>query len=227
MSSKPHWRYGWKGCPLWTCKKLNIFNSIGNKIIKYAGGSELFPVQIRLFPNFWNGLHSSDLHLHYGVRGGSGTDYAFLRVSNAYSQSVETLKGVDWTFKEWTPKKLWKKANFCGTIPRSHYTVCIFEVQYILTKDCVICRYSQTTARAFSTMLLFYITLTSVVLSVLCFEILMVDAFADSVRFTLHLLGWLIILLSICYNAQLVLDQVRFKQFAMLPKLIFSSRVKK
>nr|QXE93249.1 odorant receptor 23 [Eucryptorrhynchus brandti] len=67
--------------------------------------------------------------------------------------------------------------------------------------------YSQDIAKAFSTMLLFYITLTSLVLSVLCFEVIMVDAFEDSVRFTLHLLGWLVILFSVCYNGQLVIDE--------------------
>ncbi|XP_050312533.1 odorant receptor 4-like [Anthonomus grandis grandis] len=67
--------------------------------------------------------------------------------------------------------------------------------------------YSQSTADAFSTMLLFYITLTSLVLSVLCFEIIMVDAIEDSVRFTLHLFGWIVILFSVCYNGQLVIDQ--------------------
>jgi len=112
------------------------------------------------------------------------------------------------------PEKFERKLIF---VVRYHVAI----IQYVIweycsidsTKDCVIYRYSQNTAGAFSTMLLFYITLTSVVLSVLCFEILMVDAFADSVRFTLHLLGWLIILLSICYNAQLVLDQVRSRDF--------------
>ncbi|XP_066248172.1 odorant receptor 4-like [Euwallacea similis] len=69
-----------------------------------------------------------------------------------------------------------------------------------------IIQYSQQTCNAFSTMLLFYISLTSVVLSVLCFEVIMVDDIEDSVRFTLHLLGWLVILLSISYNGQKVID---------------------
>nr|WJJ63320.1 odorant receptor 20 [Pachyrhinus yasumatsui] len=79
----------------------------------------------------------------------------------------------------------------------------IFIIRYHID----IIKYSQDTAKAFSTMLLFYITLTSVVLSVLCFEIIMVDAFEDSVRFSLHLVGWLVILLSICYNGQLLIDE--------------------
>lgn len=89
-----------------------------------AGGSQLFSVQIRLFPSVWNCFRSPDLHLHYGVRGGFGTDYAFLWVPDAYSQSVETLTGADRTLKKRTPRKVWKKADFCGTVPRSYNTVC-------------------------------------------------------------------------------------------------------
>ncbi|ENN73835.1 hypothetical protein HUJ04_009981 [Dendroctonus ponderosae] len=78
-----------------------------------------------------------------------------------------------------------------------------FIIQYHID----VIEYSQNTAKAFSTMLLFYITLTSLVLSVLCFEVIMVDAFEDSVRFALHLVGWLAILLSVCYNGQLMIDE--------------------
>ncbi|XP_060523853.1 odorant receptor 4-like isoform X2 [Cylas formicarius] len=70
-----------------------------------------------------------------------------------------------------------------------------------------IIEYSQELANSFSSMLLFYITLTSIVLSVLCFEIIMVEAFEDSVRFALHLVGWLIILLSVCYYGQQLIDR--------------------
>lgn len=47
-------------------------------------------------------------------------------------------------------------------------------------------------------------------MSVLCFEVIMVDAFEDSVRFSLHLVGWLAILLSVCYNGQLMIDEVLY-----------------
>ncbi|KAF7282579.1 hypothetical protein GWI33_002301 [Rhynchophorus ferrugineus] len=78
---------------------------------------------------------------------------------------------------------------------------------YIIRFHIDIIKYSKEIADAFSTMLLFYITLTSLVLSVLCFEIIMVDAFEDSVRFSLHLVGWLVILFSVCYNGQLLIDE--------------------
>ncbi|XP_030758890.1 odorant receptor 67c-like [Sitophilus oryzae] len=78
---------------------------------------------------------------------------------------------------------------------------------YIIRYHIDIIEYSKEIGEAFSTMLLFYITLTSLVLSVLCFEIIMVEAFEDSVRFSLHLVGWLVILLSVCYNGQLLIDE--------------------
>jgi hypothetical protein len=57
-------------------------------------------------------------------------------------------------------------------------------------------------------MMMLHLTLTSLVISALCFEILIVDNFFDSLRFSLHLLGWLILLLLICYYGQTLIDEV-------------------
>ncbi|CAG9768657.1 unnamed protein product [Ceutorhynchus assimilis] len=78
---------------------------------------------------------------------------------------------------------------------------------FIIRYHIHVIEYSRETAKAFSTMLLFYITLISVILSVLCFEVIMVDAFEDSVRFTLHLFGWLVILFSVSYSGQLLINE--------------------
>ncbi|KAJ3652159.1 hypothetical protein Zmor_018148 [Zophobas morio] len=67
--------------------------------------------------------------------------------------------------------------------------------------------YSDKTNEAFSTMMMLHLTLTSLVISALGFEILIVDNFHDSLRFTLHLLGWLVLLLLICYYGQLLIDE--------------------
>ncbi|XP_068901819.1 odorant receptor 43a-like [Tenebrio molitor] len=67
--------------------------------------------------------------------------------------------------------------------------------------------YSENTNEAFSRMMMLHLTLTSLVISALCFEILIVDNFFDSLRFSLHLLGWLILLLLICYYGQTLIDE--------------------
>lgn len=55
--------------------------------------------------------------------------------------------------------------------------------------------------------MLMHVTLTSVVISVLGFEILVVNNVTDSIRFTLHLLGWFVLLFLICFYGQRLIDQ--------------------
>jgi hypothetical protein len=69
-------------------------------------------------------------------------------------------------------------------------------------------RYWDKTNEAFSTMMILHLTLTSLVISALGFEILIVDNFNDSLRFVLHLLGWLVLLLLICFYGQILIDEV-------------------
>lgn len=57
-------------------------------------------------------------------------------------------------------------------------------------------------------MMLLHLTLTSVVISVLCFQVLMVDNLTDSVRFAFHLIGWLVLLLLVCYYSDQLIEEV-------------------
>lgn len=52
-----------------------------------------------------------------------------------------------------------------------------------------------------------HITLTSFVISVLGFEILMVNNLTDSIRFSLHLLGWFVLLFLVCFYGQKLIDE--------------------
>ncbi|XP_015836240.1 odorant receptor 49b [Tribolium castaneum] len=81
------------------------------------------------------------------------------------------------------------------------------DVIYCVKFHTAIITYSEKTNEAFGTMMMLHITLTSLVISALGFEILIVDNFNDSLRFTLHLLGWLVLLLLICYYGQLLIDE--------------------
>lgn len=72
-------------------------------------------------------------------------------------------------------------------------------------------RYSSNVAQAFSSMMLMHITLTSFEISVLGFEVLMVTSFTDSLRFGMHLLGWIILLFLICNYGQKMIDEVRIR----------------
>lgn len=56
--------------------------------------------------------------------------------------------------------------------------------------------------------MMLHLTLTSLVISALGFEIIIVHNFSDSLRFTLHLVGWLVLLLLICYYGQVLIDEV-------------------
>ncbi|KAI4454802.1 odorant receptor [Holotrichia oblita] len=60
----------------------------------------------------------------------------------------------------------------------------------------------------FGSQLVMHFTLTSVVISLLGFEILMVDDNKESVMYALHLIGWLIMLYTICFYGQLLIDEV-------------------
>lgn len=57
-------------------------------------------------------------------------------------------------------------------------------------------------------MMLMHLTLTSFEISVLGFEVLMVNSRTDSLRFGMHLLGWLVLLFLICFYGQKLIDEV-------------------
>lgn len=58
-------------------------------------------------------------------------------------------------------------------------------------------------------MMLMHITLTSVEISILVFEVLMVTSATDSLRFGMHLLGWLVLLFLVCNYGQKMIDEVK------------------
>lgn len=58
-------------------------------------------------------------------------------------------------------------------------------------------------------MMLMHITLTSFEISVLCFQVLIAKNLTESLRFGLHLLGWLVVLFLICFYGQKLIDEVR------------------
>ncbi|XP_049821534.1 odorant receptor 49b-like [Aethina tumida] len=83
----------------------------------------------------------------------------------------------------------------------------IEQLHFCIKYHCAIIDYSSALNEAFSLMMLLHLSLTSIVISVLGFEVLSVDNLMDSVRFCLHLLGWLVLLLLICYYGQKLADE--------------------
>ncbi|GLV44631.1 Odorant receptor 67c [Carabus blaptoides fortunei] len=71
----------------------------------------------------------------------------------------------------------------------------------------MIIEYASHVTQAFSSMMLMHITLTSFEISVLGFEVLMVNSRTDSLRFGMHLLGWLVLLFIICSYGQKLIDE--------------------
>lgn len=69
-------------------------------------------------------------------------------------------------------------------------------------------RYMKKVNKGFGSLVILHFTLTSFVISVLLFEILMVGNLTDSLRFAMHLLGWFVLLFLICYYGQLLIDEV-------------------
>ncbi|GLV31106.1 Odorant receptor 85b [Carabus blaptoides fortunei] len=67
--------------------------------------------------------------------------------------------------------------------------------------------YASHVTQAFSSMMLMHITLTSFEISVLGFEVLMVNSRTDSLRFGMHLVGWLVLLFLICSYGQKLIDE--------------------
>ncbi|KAL1505920.1 hypothetical protein ABEB36_005368 [Hypothenemus hampei] len=112
-----------------------------------------------------------------------------------------------WGFLMHIVNQLEHLRSFVNSLKEDPQTKFLQRLIYIIHYHNDIIRFSEKTAKAFSTMLLFYVTLTSLVLSVLCFEIIMVNDFEDSLRFSLHFIGWVAILFSVCYNGQLVIDE--------------------
>ncbi|KAJ8911875.1 hypothetical protein NQ315_012541 [Exocentrus adspersus] len=81
-------------------------------------------------------------------------------------------------------------------------------VNFCVKYHTAICDFSDQINEAFSTMMLVHITWTSFIISVLGFEIIMDTNFSNSVRFSLHLGGWLGMLFLICFYGQILMDDV-------------------
>ncbi|XP_022904516.1 odorant receptor 85c-like [Onthophagus taurus] len=60
---------------------------------------------------------------------------------------------------------------------------------------------------SFGSQLVVHVTLTSLVISILGFEILMEDDLFESVRYGMHLSGWLLLLFTICHFGQNLMDE--------------------
>lgn len=56
--------------------------------------------------------------------------------------------------------------------------------------------------------MLLHITVTSFVISILGYQVLLTNNYTDSLRYGLHLGGWLSILFLVCYNGQNLIDEV-------------------
>lgn len=57
-------------------------------------------------------------------------------------------------------------------------------------------------------MMLMHLSVTSFAVSILGFEIIMVNSISDSLRFGLHLGGWIILLYLTCHYGQVLIDEV-------------------
>nr|QNH68046.1 odorant receptor 22 [Apriona germarii] len=79
-------------------------------------------------------------------------------------------------------------------------------VNFCVKYHTTICDFATKINDAFSTMMLVHITWTSFIISVLGFEIIMDTNYSNSVRFSLHLGGWLGMLFLICFYGQILMD---------------------
>lgn len=71
-------------------------------------------------------------------------------------------------------------------------------------------RISEKVNNAFSIMMLVHITWTSFIISVLGFEIIMEPNYWVSLRFIMHLGGWLGMLFLVCFYGQILINKVSF-----------------
>ncbi|XP_071055835.1 odorant receptor 4-like [Onthophagus taurus] len=78
-----------------------------------------------------------------------------------------------------------------------------FAVQYHIE----IIEYLKRVNEAFGSQVVLHFTLTSFVISVLGFEIIMVGNVPESLRYTLHLCGWVVLLYLLSYYGQRVMDE--------------------
>nr|AVH87268.1 odorant receptor 27 [Holotrichia parallela] len=78
-----------------------------------------------------------------------------------------------------------------------------FAVRY----HCAVIEFIERVNECFGSQLVLHFTLTSIVISLLGFEMLMVNDVKESVMYALHLIGWLIILYNICHYGQRLIDQ--------------------
>ncbi|GLV41993.1 uncharacterized protein CBL_10152 [Carabus blaptoides fortunei] len=80
-------------------------------------------------------------------------------------------------------------------------------VTFCLKYHMAIILYASHVNEAFSSMMLMHMTLTSFEISLLGFEVLMLNSRTDSLRFGMHLLGWLVLLFLICFYGQKLIDE--------------------
>lgn len=73
--------------------------------------------------------------------------------------------------------------------------------------------YARNTNQAFSSQMLLHLTLTSFVISILCYVVLIATNTLEMLRFFLHLLGWLGLLFLLCFFGQKLMDEVSTRCF--------------
>lgn len=72
-------------------------------------------------------------------------------------------------------------------------------------------RFAKKINRAFKSMMFLHISVTSFIISILGYQILFAESYINSLSYSLHLAGWLVLFFCVCYNGQNLINGVLYK----------------
>uniref|UniRef100_A0A6P7GZ74 Uncharacterized protein LOC114344804 n=1 Tax=Diabrotica virgifera virgifera TaxID=50390 RepID=A0A6P7GZ74_DIAVI len=78
-----------------------------------------------------------------------------------------------------------------------------------------IIRYTKEVFGHFDLLLIVHVSLTSLIMGVLCFQMVFEENASDKLRYFLHLAGWVAVLFLTCYYGQLILTQEELNMWVL------------
>ncbi|CAH1987511.1 unnamed protein product [Acanthoscelides obtectus] len=76
--------------------------------------------------------------------------------------------------------------------------------------------YTSDVFECFTTLLIVHVSLASIVLAFLSFQIVHANETSEKIRHLVHLGGWMALLFATCYYGQQIIEKVRRKTYNML-----------
>ncbi|XP_072375698.1 odorant receptor 13a-like, partial [Diabrotica undecimpunctata] len=101
------------------------------------------------------------------------------------------------------------QSNILHMFDDTHNYLNIWEsrVRFCTKYHIEIIRYTREVFGHFDLLLIVHVSLTSVIMGVLCFQMVFEENISDKLRYFLHLGGWVAMLFLTCYYGQLILTQ--------------------